>query len=105
MWHQGKKHTNTNSEISLGWLQNEFRTRRGSRLAGPLLLLERHASGEKQSGAPRRASVGSGSVLLVGHLLHPIDGLAIELFLDGKVGHRSEERRVGKEGRCRLSSY
>src|SRR5437660_12757512 len=31
-------------------------------------------------------------VLLVGDLLHPVDDLAVELFLDGDVGHRGTRR-------------
>src|SRR4051812_15478309 len=33
-------------------------------------------------------------VLLVGDLLHPLDNLAIEVFLDGEVGHRGRRRRA-----------
>src|SRR5918995_320186 len=29
----------------------------------------------------------TGAVLAVGHVLHPVDGLAIESLLDGDVGH------------------
>src|SRR5215204_877592 len=33
------------------------------------------------------------SVLLVGHVLHPVDALAVELFLNGDVSHGSGRRR------------
>src|SRR5207253_5538430 len=40
-------------------------------------------------------SPSSGLILFVADLFHPVGGLAVETFLN-----RSEERRVGKEGRC-----
>src|SRR5271166_502118 len=33
-----------------------------------------------------------GSILLVAHLLHPINDLPVELFLNGKMGHRCRWR-------------
>jgi hypothetical protein len=35
-----------------------------------------------------------GSVLFVGRVLHPLDRLAIELFLNGDVRHRRRRRRA-----------
>src|SRR2546422_11411744 len=32
-------------------------------------------------------------VLLVGHFLHPVDNLAVQLFLDGDMGHGRARRR------------
>src|SRR6266704_772650 len=35
-----------------------------------------------------------GSVLFVADLLHPVDDLTVEFFLDGNMGHRSSRRRA-----------
>src|SRR5436190_1377870 len=42
----------------------------------------------------RALADGIASVLLLTHLLHPIDVLAIERFLDGDVRHRRRRRRA-----------
>src|ERR1017187_4410287 len=93
MWHQGKKTYEHEFRDIIGLAAKRVQDKKRLTIGGASSALERHASGEKQSGAPRRASVGSGSVLLVGHLLHPIDGFAIEFFLDGNMGHSRGLRR------------
>lgn len=42
----------------------------------------------------RRVLLRSLAVLLVADLLHPIHGLAVELFLDGDMSHRSRRGRA-----------
>src|SRR5436305_14086048 len=37
-------------------------------------------------------SLRSPGILLVGHLLHPLDDLAVEVLQDGEMGHRGRGR-------------
>src|SRR3954463_11711238 len=43
---------------------------------------------------PRCLSMPLRAVLLVRHFLHPVDGLAVELFLNGDVRHEGGGRRA-----------
>src|SRR5438874_13040179 len=43
--------------------------------------------------APSSVAPTSGAVLLIGHVLHPVDNLAVERFLNGDMNHRG--RRCG----------
>src|SRR3984885_13953027 len=62
-------------------------------LAGALSISRRSPSASTTTSDPAGRDGSSAPVLLVADLLHPIDRLAVEPFLDGDMAHRRGRRR------------
>src|SRR6185369_2353071 len=60
---------------------------------GPYITVARIAAPRSCSGRSCRA-LWRAAVVVVAHLLHPLDRLAVELLLDGDVSHRGRRRRA-----------
>src|SRR3984885_16143808 len=62
-------------------------------LAGALSISRRSPSASTTTSDPAGRDGSSAAVRLVADLLHPIDRLAVEPFLDGDMAHRRGRRR------------